>query len=118
LNKTREDKTKQLNETCGTKITSSFDRPSFDGVDIEDAPLLIPLRESMAAVHWLCTEKLGKKAVAEKITTIVVRRSKNGTRYQVANSTLTIHIDLEARNPTGKKPDFGYTWLQALRETL
>jgi hypothetical protein len=71
--KSEADFQKQLeltNKACGTALTGSFNWDSFNADEAQSKGVMPWCQASLDAIEDLCSDPLGKQAVAEKIKTI------------------------------------------------
>lgn len=117
MTKTIEERAEAASKACNTKITASFDIPSFKGTDLfRDSPTAA-CRDLIYNVGNLCTTEAGKSAVQSGVSTISCKKSTDGTSVARDAKALTVHIDRQNSSIKGKQKG-SYSWKSALQEIL
>ena len=112
-----EEKAAQASEKCGTKITASFDIPSFKGQDIFRQSPTGACRDAINTVTALCASDIGKASVQKNLTTMTCRRSNDGTKATRSGTAVVILLDPNKTSIVGKEKG-SYSWKSALEEIL
>lgn len=106
-----------VNKACGTKINASYDDKSYENIGYEEARHASYCQQSLDALAFVCRTELGKEAVKTKVQSAVCRYSTTGTRVELKNGALIVHIDPKKTSIEGDKKG-SYSWISAIKERL
>lgn len=88
------------NVTCGTQIAAGFDWATYSDADYESNYSIYGYCEAaLDALTSLCSDDLGKQAVAEKIKKLTCKRG-TPQAVELVGDELVFTIDWEAANGT------------------
>jgi hypothetical protein len=109
-------KVSQVNGTCGTKLSASYDKTTYTDFDPMKDRTQAACKAAVGTLQAICATEEGKAAV-QKLSKTVCKFSTTGTGASLSGSTLVIKIDPVKSSITGKAAG-SYSWASAIKEVL
>lgn len=109
--------TTKVNATCGSSITGSWDKSSFETFDPATDPSRGACEMAVTTLSAICTTDAGKESV-RALRTVTCRHSTIGTTVKRDGTKLEVWVDPVKTGISGLKGVGNYSWASALREIL